>query len=57
MKILIAILISLTILLPSSAIGTGLYQWKDVDQQMIDIIKAGFEIVSHSHSFDTNRIE
>ena len=55
MKNLIPLLISLAILLPSSAIGANLFQWKSSDRNMIDLVTRGFNIVSHSRTYDPNK--
>ena len=54
MKYLIALLIPLAILIPPSAIGADLSQWKDGDRTMISLVESGFDIVSHSHSINPN---
>ena len=51
MKKFITISILLAALLPSSAIGDSLYQWKKIDKHMIDLINEGYEIMTFANTF------
>ena len=51
MKKVIAISILITALLPSTAIGDSMHQWKKIDKHMIDLINEGYEIIDFANTF------
>jgi hypothetical protein len=51
MKKYLAVSILLAALLPSSATGDSLHQWKKIDKHMIDLINEGYEIIDFANTF------